>query len=669
MKSFLHINHRIRMRKIIRIVCLLLLCAQFPSCQKSVEDELLEQALELAGPNREELQKVLNHYADDSLKLEAAKFLIRYMPGHHSYVDTATVKRYSLAVDSIVESMKEEQDFSVIRDSINNMAHKLGVDTLQEIQDCQIITADYLIQNIDTAFYDWKQGPWAKHVCFEDFCERILPYKVEELQPLDNWRSRLKKFHSQNVDYLSCCDQARNSPLAAAMILNRNLLHAIRSAWGTYIRHATCIPMEHRAKLPFGRCGDYVAMTAIALRSHGIPVTIHFTPQWAKRSSDHSWNVLLQDNGKEMMFCGITDQIGEQKVLIEVMPKIFRRTYSWNMELVKINKSGEYVPPLFRDIFIRDVTKENMRCIDVKLKVNGLKHKFAYLCVFNNQDWVPVAYGNITNGKANFKDIGPNVVYLPVVYTKEGGIVPISDPFILGYDGNIKKLIADNLKKKDMILDRKYPVKERIYLCIPRLNDGEFQASNDSDFKTYYVAHHIKEGKASGQDVHVPDTIPPCRYWRYTSNNDGSFCNIAEVMFFKSGEKETLKGTVIGTEGSWGNNPNSTKEAVFDGDILTAFDAPEGRGCWAGLDMGEPVKVDHIIYYGRGDGNAIEIGNEYELLYWSGSGWKSMGKQKAKNVYVKYKNVPQNALYHLKNHTKGTDERIFTFEDGKQVWW
>ena len=84
--------------------------------------------------------------------------------------------------------------------------------------------------------------------------------------------------------------------------------------------------------------------------------------------------------------------------------------------------------------------------------------------------------------------------------------------------------------------------------------------------------------------------------------------------------------------------------------------------------MGEPKKVDHIIYYGRGDGNGIEIGDEYELLYWD-KGWKSMGRQKAITVYVKYKNVPQGALYHLRNHTKGTDERIFTFENGKQVWW
>ena len=46
----------------------------------------LEKALETAGNNRQELEKVLTHYTrlKDSLKLEAAKFLIENMPGHYT---------------------------------------------------------------------------------------------------------------------------------------------------------------------------------------------------------------------------------------------------------------------------------------------------------------------------------------------------------------------------------------------------------------------------------------------------------------------------------------------------------------------------------------------------------------------------------------------------------
>lgn len=48
-------------------------------------DARLESALRQAKDNRKELEYLLAFYKDDSLKLEAAKFLIRNMPGHYSY--------------------------------------------------------------------------------------------------------------------------------------------------------------------------------------------------------------------------------------------------------------------------------------------------------------------------------------------------------------------------------------------------------------------------------------------------------------------------------------------------------------------------------------------------------------------------------------------------------
>ena len=36
---------------------------------------------------------------------------------------------------------------------------------------------------------------------------------------------------------------------------------------------------------------------------------------------------------------------------------------------------------------------------------------------------------------------------------------------------------------------------------------------------------------------------------------------------------------------------------------------------------------------------------------------------------LKYDNVPAQALFRLHNRTKGSEERIFTYEGGKQIWW
>ena len=69
------------MKRIIYII----FCISGISCgQYNAE---LENALKLAGENRGELEKVLYHYSQnpsDSLKLQAATFLIKNMPGHYT---------------------------------------------------------------------------------------------------------------------------------------------------------------------------------------------------------------------------------------------------------------------------------------------------------------------------------------------------------------------------------------------------------------------------------------------------------------------------------------------------------------------------------------------------------------------------------------------------------
>ena len=59
----------------ILIICL---CCHF-SCKNSSDDKLI-YALKNAENNRHELQKVLDHYEGDELKLKAAQFLIENMP-------------------------------------------------------------------------------------------------------------------------------------------------------------------------------------------------------------------------------------------------------------------------------------------------------------------------------------------------------------------------------------------------------------------------------------------------------------------------------------------------------------------------------------------------------------------------------------------------------------
>ena len=59
----------------------------------------------------------------------------------------------------------------------------------------------------------------------------------------------------------------------------------------------------------------------------------------------------------------------------------------------------------------------------------------------------------------------------------------------------------------------------------------------------------------------------------------------------------------------------------------------------------------------------------YELSYWS-DGWQSLGVSVAGDEPLVFEKVPSGGLYWLVTEdSDGEHERIFTFEDGHQVWW
>ncbi len=64
----------------------------------------------------------------------------------------------------------------------------------------------------------------------------------------------------------------------------------------------------------------------------------------------------------------------------------------------------------------------------------------------------------------------------------------------------------------------------------------------------------------------------------------------------------------------------------------------------------------------------VKPGKTYELFVWR-DGWQSLGKQTAGDEPVSFDNVPTGGLYWLVAEGSRRLERIFTIEDGKQVWW
>jgi hypothetical protein len=64
----------------------------------------------------------------------------------------------------------------------------------------------------------------------------------------------------------------------------------------------------------------------------------------------------------------------------------------------------------------------------------------------------------------------------------------------------------------------------------------------------------------------------------------------------------------------------------------------------------------------------VSPGKSYELFYWDGK-WVSLGKRTAGAEPVTFDSVPSNRLLWLVEEGSRKLERIFTIEEGRQVWW
>jgi hypothetical protein len=636
------------------------------ACKQSTN--YLEAALQLAGNNRPELEKVLQHYSSnptDSLKYKATVFLIENMPGHYSFEEPNDLTKYYDEIDSMFETYKSYPYDDHLIKIYEDISHKYNINQLKIIPDLMCIKSDYLIDNIDRAFEVWQHGNWATHLNFDDFCEYILPYKCEDGQTLDNWREYSKGVYSKGLEILHYCPLYRNLAFKAGEVMNLELKKQLVPNINLTNMSMPIKRVRSAIKKPFGNCAEYGFIATSAFRAEGIPVMMDYIPQWPFRSMGHTWNILLDNYGKNVIFVGCNSKLGLPHKEDHPIAKVFRKRYAINREIETLHRTEKYIPPLLRSPFFKDVTTEYVRTFDIDIEFKQkIDNQYAYLAVFNNKEWIPIQWGKTNGKKATFKNIGGHAVYLPVSYDARG-VVPIANPFILTATGEKKELIPDLVHTQQTKLYRKYLLLSGIFYFYKRIIGATIQASNYPDFRDSLTLHTIQPKEIQTGEIDLKHVNESFQYWRYLSP-DSSWCSLAELYFFEKDKSDPLYGKIIGTDGSY---MNKVKELAFDNDPFTHHTAKNANGSWIGMDFGKPVNIEKIYYMYRGDGNTIVIGNAYELVYWNNDRWNSLGIQTAKSTSLTYKNCPENALFLLHNLTTGVEERIFTYESGEQIWW
>lgn len=349
------------------------------SCNKATTSKL-EKALQFSGNNRSQLEEVLNHFARnpaDSLKLKAAIFLIENMPGHYS-------------TDSLSEIYG----------------------SIQPLEDIRIITSSFLITHIESVFRLKANAPWLKDLDSEIFFEYLLPYRTgqESMEYLESsvGRPDLSDYSIYNYN------DSRHSINALFIFLRAQFLREQSAITGDNLKQNTPLRVKNQNRFLLTR-----------MRNLGIPMATDFNPLYPSTYSvscvDACLKPYLSESLKKQHNC-----------------KIYRETYSSN----PVPSAGckEYIPPFFRNPFLKDVTDLYLHTSDIRLNIaDTLSIQYAYLAGWNGKEWQAVAYSQVKNHKCHFTRLGKNTVYLPVYFPQEQ-ISSLSDPFILRNDGQISYL-------------------------------------------------------------------------------------------------------------------------------------------------------------------------------------------------------------------------------------
>lgn len=650
-----------------------LVLVAFSGCSK--DDLYLYYALKAAGKNKTELKAVLKHYRTvdkDPEKLKAAKYLIANMPAHYSYRDTAAINRYySQALEILGTGPSPDWQRDTLR-QISDTQYA-GI-TRNIISDVEVMTADYLIYSIDHAFRQWKTQPWAKHLSYEEFRDWLLPYKVTELQSLDAWRDTLSLHYSDSIKTVTDPDDQRNTIYGAIEIV-RNELHSKLSEIGHRViwEDRGSIPMRSAAtwvRMTYGSCQDYVTMGTAVFRSLGLPSTVDQVPVWGRNSDGHSWYVFPDDRGREQATINsLIMPAGMQFYPYERIPKVWRTTYEIDRKMVKYRNTSRYIYPF--DMCRKDVTNLYNLTSDIEVetirnqieKIKDKKYVYIAMAVNSNgPQWQVLDYGIHKKSKAFFKNIGRNMLYIIVGYDGKE-LIPISFPFILEKSGLIKYVdgIQDTVTIS-MDIRRKYYESYNVVDMRRRILGGKFQCSDYPDFRDAVILYTIEQ-------TDIPDKIEmnagrPYRYWRYLTPN-GSWGSISELSFYDSDENRLDRKGIA--------NPEAGQDAIeraYDRNLLSNFEINQPNGNWVGMDMGKPIDVKYASVSPRSDDNDVCPGNEYELFYFDGQKWRSLGYERAESNSLFYENIPLNTLLWLRNYTRGNNERPFIINENKEIeWW
>lgn len=402
-----------------RIITFLLCVTSLLACDltSSPEEKMLEQALRQAGDNRKELESVIKYYERDSLKREAARFLIR------------------------------------------NMIYHFGYDKQDRVPDITTISAAYLINNIELAFQVWPK-PWNQEIDFDNFCRYILPYRSLYELPT-SLRETFMRTYLPLLDSLHI-----NNTYDAVLMTQKELKKKIAYQDATPTYYPT---IEEIHETGLARC-DGLAMYGVnAMRAVGIPATTEYTV-WTRRNGEHYWCAFLNEEGKYVPFtaeCEGPDTLIRNLTKPFITPaKIYNYEFApWRARAIE--STDEYQTflknPLLNAItehYLPPVTDIRTTC-DFPVKSEKAP---IYLCTYNHKNWRPFALSERIGEQCTFSKIVGDDVFIIAEYDKDSPrfLRFITYPFHVSQEGIITKIKPDSTRLDSVRIAFSNPYQQKV---------------------------------------------------------------------------------------------------------------------------------------------------------------------------------------------------------------
>lgn len=493
---------------------------------------------------------------------------------------------------------------------------------------------------------------------FDDFCELILPYRIAD-EPLSDWRKLYYEDYGTLLDSLYKGDDV----IEASKIIDGKL-RKLYYIYNTDFRipHLDAVFLYHNR---IGYCREACDLTIYAMRACGIPVATDYFVYSPDYQHYHCWTMLRDTTGTFLQF-GFNEFEASRDTLRHdgrKKGKVYRYCFGVQPEKISGISGNKRLYPVFRNRFVKDVTSEYFGSNDTTIPIQIPGEQYIYLGIFSPGGWIPVdmALGNA--GKVTFRDIEPDVIYQTLYQGDGGKLYPAGYPFISKRGGEFVLLKPNIDLMEEAILRRKMPQQKTIAEWAYRAVIGaKIEAASDLSFIHADLLWQFEDTLTTNYCILTPPSRKKHRYVRYVAPA-GKRMELAELALFK----DSLCQEKIRLRRINSIEPIAKLEYVTDGNILTYFQARD-TSSYLAYDLGESMPIERIVFSPRNDDNYIWPGDNYELFYQDGiNGWKSLGRKVATERKIEFL-VPQNALLWLRNCTKGREEQVFIYKNGRQTF-